>query len=974
MNRQDRRRTGKRRAAGLAGISLVASTGLFASYLGNPRMPRAYASVCPSGATQSFDISDVTTFKAAAACINDPNNTPDNANITLNVTSDFTVAENLIQSSPIGVPALAGRVGLTFTVNGNNHTVSGDSSVQKATFLFFDFAYPGGVGVDRPSVTVSDLTIRGMRNMDATGFGADGTTPAMRVEGQRNLDEGSVTLNRVTVRDTVVSAPSGYWTPAVYVRSKTTTVNDSTFTGNTVTRSTPGGKFGGVALVSYVGRDAGYTNTITNSTFSNNTVTASGNVWGGAVSFYTFGAGGTPSHIENSTFTGNTTTSTTNGVAYAGALQAYNTDVVVNESVFSNNLASAPSKAQGGAVWTGAPGWAGEGSLRVTSSEFTNNEARVTGGSAGSAAAGGAVYSKNKRTGAIIDASTFTGNSATADAGDSTGGAVQLSAFGTNPQELSVTNSTFTANTVTGTGGTHAGGAIAANTLPLSIDFTTITGNQAPTAGGVHSALDLTVRNSIVNRNTATTGAADAVSGAALTATNSLFTAANAISDTGTPTTTSVLYSGDAQVDALANNGGTSISTSGAAQVIRTMMPKAGALVLDAGSTAVGTQPATDQRGTGYPRAVNGLTTMGAVQGVTSPPAPPAPAPAPNTSTGDAAITMALNGNGGTSTVPSITGAAGSSATLPTAAQAARPGYILSGWGTTPTGGAIYSPGASFPLTASGTLYAQWAPVTSNLDPVVTPATTGVPAGGSVALLNGAPTASSVAPNASSTGLDVTGPGWSVAVSGASSTGAAQPLTKGRITLPISGTVRASGSGYAPGSQVMVYLLRPAITLGTVTVGPDGTFTATFPVPLTVGAGDYVVQANGLTPGQQVRSVSVPMTIVGAANSAVQRLKATVYFASGSPELGSSAKRTLARLAKRVPVGAKDVTVQCIGFVQPTKSTGNDQQLSTQRAVNSCDELKANGVNGSQVVSGKGRARETTAVARRVEVTIAFRR
>jgi outer membrane protein OmpA-like peptidoglycan-associated protein len=177
-----------------------------------------------------------------------------------------------------------------------------------------------------------------------------------------------------------------------------------------------------------------------------------------------------------------------------------------------------------------------------------------------------------------------------------------------------------------------------------------------------------------------------------------------------------------------------------------------------------------------------------------------------------------------------------------------------------------------------------------------------------------------------------------------------------------------------------VYLLEPAVTLGAVTVGADGSFRAVLPVPITVRPGDRVVQINGLTTGQQVRSVSLPARVPAAGGSSgavagkVTRVKTTVYFASGSPELTASAKRALARLATRVPAGAKDVTVQCIGFVQPTRNTSNDKQLSTDRAVNSCEQVKANGVKGPQVISGQGRAKQTNATARRVEVTIAYRR
>jgi len=57
--------------------------------------------------------------------------------------------------------------------------------------------------------------------------------------------------------------------------------------------------------------------------------------------------------------------------------------------------------------------------------------------------------------------------------------------------------------------------------------------------------------------------------------------------------TTAVVYSSDAQVDALADNGGTLIGASGSIQVIRMMGLRSGALAIDAGSAAVGTLPWT---------------------------------------------------------------------------------------------------------------------------------------------------------------------------------------------------------------------------------------------------------------------------------------------------------------------------------------------------------------------------------------------
>lgn len=1067
-------------------MSLVATTGLFGSYLGNPRPPRAYAATPPcSGTAPTFtcNVDNQTEFKDAVTFIN--SNAAANTSFTMEINSDFIVDEALTRTSKIAGANFNNVAGVSITIDGNNHVVSGDPTKSQATFLNLELSGIGSEAI-APDITVRDLTIDGMRNIGRTLFNNE-NFPAFEIQAGSDHPRGTVTISDVSVTNTVVETPTSYWNSAAYINARSISVSDSAFTNNSIERTTAGDIWGGAGLIVYTSsRAPGSGATISNSTFSGNTATATGKVTGSALHLYNYQTG-SPTSIVNSTFTGNRAESTgVGGYARGAGLSTYNADLEVSGSVFTDNVATSQDMSKGAAILA-ASLFGGDVSLSVTDSAFTGNEAAVTSGGSASRVRGGAIYSRSKINGTVIESSTFTNNTATTDAGIAEGGAafinatnsaqavaltkslfngntinapegsggavatstapltvtsseftnnsvtaatgradggalragtdavgttIDSSTFSGNSasttdngqggavrldpnssgQTLAIVNSTFTSNTMAGgtTAGTGAsGGAIFAGPAPLVVEYTTITENHATGNGGEGGGLwsyNPTIRNSIVNRNTAPQFGDDASGLYSLTSQNSLFTSNSAlhIIAGGSPTVIDSLYSADAQVDAPADNGGLAIGRIGTPQVIRTMALRSGAMANGAGSASVGTQPSTDERGTGFPRVIGACPDAGAFEGSTTacysptPPAPPAPAPSGGGSSDSAPadVTLALDGNGGSVAVPSVVGSAGSSVMLPTAGQASRPGYVLTGWSTNPNGsGATYAPGARLTLAVSGTLFAQWAPVTGPLDPVVTPATTGVPAGGSVALLDGAPTPSSVAANAKGDALDVTGPGWNLALSGSTSAGAAQPLQAGRIVLPAGGSVRASGSGYAPGTQVVLYLLDPAITLGTATVGADGSFTVVLTVPLTVGAGRFVLQANGMTTGNQVRSVSVPVTVRGAtAKQRVQRVSATIYFASGSSRLTTTAQRTLERLEARVPAGAKDVTVQCIGFVQPTRNTGNDQTLSTQRAVNSCEQLRADGVRGSQVVSGKGRAPQTNATARRVEITIAYRR
>lgn len=65
--------------------------------------------------------------------------------------------------------------------------------------------------------------------------------------------------------------------------------------------------------------------------------------------------------------------------------------------------------------------------------------------------------------------------------------------------------------------------------------------------------------------------------------------------------------------------------------------------------------------------------------------------------------------NGGSGSLTTLSGAVGSTVTLPSSSSLLRSGYTLTSWNTAANGsGTSYAPGASVTLTASMTLYAQW--------------------------------------------------------------------------------------------------------------------------------------------------------------------------------------------------------------------------------------------------------------------------
>lgn len=108
--------------------------------------------------------------------------------------------------------------------------------------------------------------------------------------------------------------------------------------------------------------------------------------------------------------------------------------------------------------------------------------------------------------------------------------------------------------------------------------------------------------------------------------------------------------------------------------------------------------------------------------------------------------------------------------------------------------------------------------------------------------------------------------------------GAANPLDdNGHLQLVSGATTQVSGTGFRPGSTVDVWL--GSILLGNVTVGADGTFSASLPVPSGITAGDHTIQFNGVGTDGATRSVTIDVSVRDAT---AERSPSLLAFTGGS--------------------------------------------------------------------------------------------
>ena len=268
----------------------------------------------------------------------------------------------------------------------------------------------------------------------------------------------------------------------------------------------------------------------------------------------------------------------------------------------------------------------------------------------------------------------------------------------------------------------------------------------------------------------------------------------------------------------------------------------------------------------------------------------------------------------------------------------------------------------------------------------------GLLAGSSLLLVDGKAAPVKVTPNAANAkkaaGLSISGPGFTMTLAGRGDAHDPLGLTAKEVLVLQSEGVAAraldlarqrmqpvamsTGTGFKAGSEIKFFLLADTF-LGAITTDRSGNYAGQVPVPAGIAAGTYTLQVNGFAPSGEVRSLSIGVVVKTAAVArATASAGAEVFFAPMSASVSARGKATLTELVKAT--GRNAVRTVVIGFVQPTGGTGNDYTLSTARAQAVAKVLRGLGLRGAYSVKGNGAATKTGAEARRVDVTVTFRR
>ena len=132
----------------------------------------------------------------------------------------------------------------------------------------------------------------------------------------------------------------------------------------------------------------------------------------------------------------------------------------------------------------------------------------------------------------------------------------------------------------------------------------------------------------------------------------------------------------------------------------------------------------------------------------------------------------------------------------------------------------------------------------------------------SLAYENGQPVVIELVKTDSENGYILRGDGWEVALEATDSSG--EPLVlddAGNIILNKDRFVQFSGTGFAPGSVVKVWLFSDPAELSDVVADASGNFVGQSQIPQAIPTGEHTIQLNGLTQDGQLRSVSLGVLI-----------------------------------------------------------------------------------------------------------------
>lgn len=207
-----------------------------------------------------------------------------------------------------------------------------------------------------------------------------------------------------------------------------------------------------------------------------------------------------------------------------------------------------------------------------------------------------------------------------------------------------------------------------------------------------------------------------------------------------------------------------------------------------------------------------------------------------------------------------------------------------------------------------------------------------------------------IKPNSTQNGMEVIAAGWSLSLTVMQSDGTAAPLhPKQVLFIKENQQVYVGGIGFKANSEVRVHFFSPLNLIGITSTDAKGEFAAVFPMAKDVAEGEHLIQVNGISSDNDLRSVTLPVIfeskkavptqetltekpseekpVPPAIEPNLKNLVIVVPFAFNKYSLGNTQMSILKKVKS-----SKATSVRIVGYAQPS-SPQPDIALSLDRAI-----------------------------------------
>ena len=374
------------------------------------------------------------------------------------------------------------------TLNMNNVTFNNNTATSTTT------SYGGAISTTGTNTNANNTTFTNNK-AQSINYGSYGG--ALSTTGQSETIRSNVIIANSSFTNNTINATTRGYGGAISITASDLRINNTNFTDNTV-NSTKSNSYGGAIATTGESITQGSIVNIDNAIFTNNIANSTDHYsYGGAVAIT-----GTNITINNTQFNRNIANSTSYGsyggaVATTGESETRNSNMTIENSIFTNNIATGNVRNYGGAISTTGS------NLNITKSRFTNNtvNSRISNSYGGAIATTGESETRNSNV--TITDTTFNDNHARSTE-RSYGGAISIT--GSN---INLTNTNFTNNIANSTKSNSYGGAIATTgestvfSASININNTKFENNLASGYGKTYGgAISTTGTNTTLNNNT----------------------------------------------------------------------------------------------------------------------------------------------------------------------------------------------------------------------------------------------------------------------------------------------------------------------------------------------------------------------------------------------------------------------------------------------------------------------------------------